>query len=679
MEFLEDLLKDLFEATPDDISVGYGFISKNGVTTDEIGIIFSVEEKKPLSKLKDHEVLPKSLDLGENGIIKCDVAHVGKVALLQCNTNFPITNSQATACESFLITPPINRSLTRPLKGGLSITATRKLGAVGTMGAIVLDKHTNALVGLTNNHVVNANAIRAESQNTNPYLGNTFPITNEFNPTHFTYQPGETGAPPASTKIGQVIRYVPIFPNGTVPNPPNNPNTNLNPQPLPIQYNQVDAALISLDCEDIDINESFKFIGFESFMTQHLDFATTFELDTYLLNPNLQVYSTGRTTGPKGQLATGCPLRIKSVNNVLTPYGYTWHNLGLGTPQATFNTVGYYNRIIAYYKPNNTNQHCLYPCAGGDSGSVLIADLGSVTGGTPLYKIIGLVFAGNSTPGPYPCPAPTPFSLTINTASGPTTITCPQTGPTYYFINPPYTCCYPPVAPTEWKGYACRIDDVANQLGIKAWTGNNPPPGLVDVNTLSTVTLPGLSSVTAYTCNKTYYQMGLQVGGSPCPSSTNSVSLQLSSSSFLNGTQISNLYKSQVACGNTNNSPSINLIANTLTNLNPSTYVSYFSLQCVDNSIGGFVHWSVTNIPNNIFSPVPGTNNFSFTLPQNGSWPVGTTINPTNYGSGDRTNGWNGPCPPGGTHNYQIIFTAHLNALGGGGTISSNILTFTST
>ena len=50
MEFLEDLLKDLFEATPDDISVGYGFISKNGVTTDEIGIIFSVEEKKPLSK-----------------------------------------------------------------------------------------------------------------------------------------------------------------------------------------------------------------------------------------------------------------------------------------------------------------------------------------------------------------------------------------------------------------------------------------------------------------------------------------------------------------------------------------------------------------------------------------------------------------------------------------------------
>jgi phosphatidylethanolamine-binding protein (PEBP) family uncharacterized protein len=229
-------------------------------------------------------------------------------------------------------------------------------------------------------------------------------------------------------------------------------------------------------------------------------------------------------------------------------------------------------------------------------------------------------------------------------------------------------------------GFANRIDDVANQLGIKAWTGNNPLPGLVDVNTLSTVTLPGLSSVTAYTCNnKTYYQMGLQVGGSPCPSSTNSVSLQLSSSSFLNGTQISNLYKSQVACGNTNNSPSINLIANTLTNLNPSTYVSYFSLQCVDNSIGGFVHWSVTNIPNNIFSPVPGTNNFSFTLPQNGSWPVGTTINPTNYGSGDRTNGWNGPCPPGGTHNYQIIFTAHLNALGGGGTISSNILTFTST
>ena len=211
MEFLEDLIKDLFEATPEDVSVGYGFISKNGITTDEVGIIFSVTEKKPLSKLENHEILPKSLDLGANGIIKCDVAHVGRIELLQCNTNFPITNSQATACESFLLTPPINRSLTRPLKGGLSITATRKLGSVGTMGAIVLDKHTNALVGLTNNHVVIGNAIRSESQNTNPYLGNTFPITNEFNPTNFTYQPGETNAPPASTKIGQVVRYVPIF------------------------------------------------------------------------------------------------------------------------------------------------------------------------------------------------------------------------------------------------------------------------------------------------------------------------------------------------------------------------------------------------------------------------------------------------------------------------------------
>ena len=121
------------------------------------------------------------------------------------------------------------------------------------------------------------------------------------------------------------------------------------------------------------------------------------------------------------------------------------------------------------------------------------------------------------------------------------------------------------------------------------------------------------------------------------------------------------------------------MIANTSTNLNPSTYVSYFSLQCVDISAGNFVHWSVTNIPNNIFTQVPNSNDFSFTLPQNANWPVGTIINPTNYGSGDRTNGWNGPCPPGGTHTYQIIFTAHLNLVGGGGTISSNVLTFTST
>ena len=50
MEFLEDLLKDLYEATPEDVSVGYGFITKSGLTTNEVGIIFSVPEKKPLSK-----------------------------------------------------------------------------------------------------------------------------------------------------------------------------------------------------------------------------------------------------------------------------------------------------------------------------------------------------------------------------------------------------------------------------------------------------------------------------------------------------------------------------------------------------------------------------------------------------------------------------------------------------
>jgi hypothetical protein len=53
---------------------------------------------------------------------------------------------------------PANRQTIRPLKGGVSITSTVKCppygpGGKGTMGLVCQDSASNALVGLTNNHV----------------------------------------------------------------------------------------------------------------------------------------------------------------------------------------------------------------------------------------------------------------------------------------------------------------------------------------------------------------------------------------------------------------------------------------------------------------------------------------------------------------------------------------------
>jgi len=57
-------------------------------------------------------------------------------------------------------------------------------------------------------------------------------------------------------------------------------------------------------------------------------------------------------------------------------------------------------------------------------------------------------------------------------------------------------------------GYACRIDQVASQLGIKAWTGSAAP--VVDHSTIVYKTVSGSSSNSTLICSgSTYWQVGL--------------------------------------------------------------------------------------------------------------------------------------------------------------------------
>jgi hypothetical protein len=368
-----------------------------------------------------------------------------------------------------------NRQTQRPLKGGVSITSTSHAPSyaplsVGTMGLVCQDSASGALVGLTNNHVVIRDAFYT-SQRTYVNPQNEFDLIDSSNTIQgdYVYQTGEitpTVNPGGPQEIGRVLRYVPIYTSASI-------------VANPSLTNKVDAAVFSLYCTSstgatiIDFTSSFQQIGLSN--TLAMPFASTVEIDN-LLNNNYEFYSSGRTTGAKGSPGTLCPLRMFSYTSFPIMFKL----------QGT-NTLSYFTDVIAYVKPadgssynpstaNANTQVCSYPVWGGDSGSTLIANIGGV------WKIIGLVFAGNGIP--YNPQTNSPYNS--NQSLGP--------------IGP-YQ-----VASTI--GFACRIDQVASQLGIKAWTGSIAP--VVDHDTITYRTVSGSNSDKTLVCSgSTYWQVGL--------------------------------------------------------------------------------------------------------------------------------------------------------------------------
>jgi len=354
-----------------------------------------------------------------------------------------------------------NRQTTRVLKGGVSITSTShstpftNAGSVGTMGLVCQDSASGALVGLTNNHVVIRDAYYTSQRTyTNPQ--NEFDLIDSSNTIQgdFVYQTGETQpvSPGGANEIGRVLRYVPLYTSASI-------------VANPSLVNKVDGAIFSLYCTSstgatiIGFTSSFQQVGLT--YTSSMPFASTAEIDS-LINNNYELFSSGRTTGPKGSPSTLCPIRI---------YGYA--SFPITYPLQGNPTLSHFTDVLMFVKPNDSSSFspttplttatlCPYPVWGGDSGSTLIANMGGT------WKIVGLVFAGNgATYNP---------SLGYQVASS--------------------------------IGYACRIDQVASQLGIKAWTGSAAP--VVDHNTIIYRTVSGSNSTKTLNCSgSTYWQVGL--------------------------------------------------------------------------------------------------------------------------------------------------------------------------
>ena len=274
-------------------------------------------------------------------------------------------------------------------------------------------------------------------------------------------------------EIGRVLRYVPLYTSAS---------TVTSGGTL---VNRVDGALFSLYCTSstgatiIDFTSSYQQLGFTtaSLHTSSLPFASTAEIDG-IIDPtspyfNPPIYSSGRTTGPKGE--DPCPLRFLGFSNIPT---ISYNLQGTPSPVTFIDTMEFVKPVnSASWIPGTTGNPasvCTFPGYGGDSGSTVIANFSGT------YKIIGILFAGNGGP---------------------------QLGANFGL---PFNFIYPPT-----KFMACRIDHVASELGIKAWTGSIAP--VVDHDTIDYRTVSGSNDTKILNCSGSdFYQVGLTTNHKLC-------------------------------------------------------------------------------------------------------------------------------------------------------------------
>ena len=370
------------------IGVGYGYKTVNGIITEDLSIIFIVKEKLPKENLTQEQLLPKEITIQDQvyptDVVQCKFKLLG---VSDCDPSF----------YTWRTSPPANRNEQRPLQGGISIGNYTNTGInssgypmkdyVGTMGLLANDNETGALVGLTNNHVVIFDAFICSERTlsgtnstiVNNIKGNIVTQPNEFSQYGLTYS------------IGTVKKYYPLRLPGA----------------YPFIYNDIDAAMFTIDAVNVSSSISFHQLNL---VNSSYPWASTSEIDNLLVT-NPLLYSTGRTTGAKGEGVT--KLRPTQFTIVAVDY-----NL-----QGTSTTV-YYQDVIMFVATLTVSgpitDTCYDPISGGDSGSALIADFAGIK------KVIGLVFAGAED----------------------------GTGKTIY-------------------GVACRIDKVATLLNVSAWNGES--------------------------------------------------------------------------------------------------------------------------------------------------------------------------------------------------------------
>jgi hypothetical protein len=375
---IQSKIQELFNTAPSGINgISFGFKTKDNETTNELSFIYNVEKKLPKNLLNADNLIPETIIL-DNQEYKTDVVETSLAHILTCYS-FQ-TNPNPIVLE--------HRKKIRPLKGGISITNSAYCGyydigsgsnyikpyKYGTLGAIVVDNLTNTLVGLTAGHVIAKDITFGHTRNFdqenfyNIYTPQELPVyyennlgnlvlgeeltTNTYNQLILQFnESGEYTNIDSNDVIGEPKRYIPAFPGNT-------------------SGNIGDAGIFTLKPGSVAIPNSNEQLGLTN--TSGLLFADSTEIfDALTGRKNL--YSAGRTTGPKGQF---CPLVINNLFGLAAIGGYEIN----GSP----NQFLRFQNILGIRYRNNGR----FPAAEGDSGSVIYGEFNGVN------KIVGLIFAG---------------------------------------------------------------------------------------------------------------------------------------------------------------------------------------------------------------------------------------------------------------------------------------------
>ncbi len=395
-QILQDTIKEWHSKTPKSVhSVGYGHKTTNGITTDELCVVFSVISKKPLAELTQEEILPTSLII-DNETIKTDVVEGGMAHFSNDSWRVHCSPTPRDCTSGENTTSRAHRERRRPLVGGISI-GHNEAGAApnaGTLGALFRDKEDGSVVALTSLHVVCNDIDGATWSDDNRTLA--WDIRNKS-----ILQPGTLDRGIAANSIGNIKRYYPLI---------NNYNE---------AYNFIDAAVIGIELQTLLKRDySAEIFGTKCPLVPQtipqgfgprrgtgrpparLDVASTEQIDSLLagglLAPDFRNYlvKSGRSTGYVE--SPGCKEGfIRVIDDSVC------HDIG---NYSFCDTIAFaFNATALPSTGGSTTHHLKNVCLSGDSGSLLLAKF-RYGGGADheRFLIVGLIFASSSSHPEFP-------------------------------------------------------------------------------------------------------------------------------------------------------------------------------------------------------------------------------------------------------------------------------------
>ena len=364
-------MNDIFIKKPKNVhSIFIGFKIKNNLRTDEISVVYNVQKKLPPNELSNFDVVPSDIIIG-NQPYKTDVQESDFFKFFTCYVNESLTPSSSYVSTNQEVTrlQGFSSSALLPMRGGQQIVqyptnwTPQNNGSfdisVGTMGCFCVDQIDGRIVGLTNSHVlINRKALvplrNPTAENIDPY--------NIYENRIWSYDsssrsPGGilTNGSGSLIPACRIKRYFPI---------------------KNIDFNYIDVCVVMMEPSVIS-NQSYKMWSpiSEPDYNNFMPFASTAEINNMLIS-RPYLYSTGRTTGPKGfGQDASCRLVVEGLGGIVT----------VRDNEPDIKNAVFADTILMRYEDSSN-----WPGGPGDSGSAVVANFGGTR------KIIGLLFAGTS-------------------------------------------------------------------------------------------------------------------------------------------------------------------------------------------------------------------------------------------------------------------------------------------